>query len=83
MKMEPIINELNNLIDHLMVNLEKIIELAFMTHIIELDAYELYPRVEKVFKDFINEMLGFHIILMIGVHYYSKVYLYGYVNDYI
>ena len=51
-------------------------------YIVNLDAYELHLRHEKVFNDIIC-MLGFHIIHMIGVHYNSKVYFYTYVNDYI
>ena len=44
-----------NLTDHLMVDLETIITLDTMTYIVELDAYELHPRDEKVFNDFANE----------------------------
>ena len=38
-----------------MVDWETIIALAFMTYIVDLDAYELPPVDEKVFNDFINE----------------------------
>ena len=38
-----------------MLDLETIIALAFMTYNVDLDAYELYPRNEKVFNDFVNE----------------------------
>ena len=44
----------DNLTYRLMVYLRKIIALAFMTYIIGIDAYELHPMDEKVFKDFIN-----------------------------
>ena len=44
-----------NLTDHLMIDLETIIALAFMTYIIDLNTYELHPGDEKVFKRFINE----------------------------
>ena len=64
-----------DLTNHLMIDLETI-------YIVNLDAYELHLRHEKVFNDIIC-MLGFHIIHMIGVHYNSKVYFYTYVNDYI
>ena len=35
--------------------LKTIIAFAYMTYIIDLDAYELHLRNEKVFNDFINE----------------------------
>ena len=38
-----------------MVDLETIIAIAYMTYISYLDAYELHPRDEKVFKHFIDE----------------------------
>jgi hypothetical protein len=41
--------------DPLMIDLELIIALAFMTYIINLDAYELHPRDERVFNKVINE----------------------------
>ena len=40
MKKEPTINELYDLTDHLMVDLEIIILLSFMTYMVDLDAYE-------------------------------------------
>jgi hypothetical protein len=42
-------------ISHLMVDLEIIIALASVPCIADLDAYELHPRDEKVFNNFINE----------------------------
>ena len=45
----------NNFTGHLMIDLETIIALAIMTYIIDLDAYKLHPRDEKVFNDFINK----------------------------
>ena len=39
---------------HLMVYLETIIAIAFMTYIVDLFAYELHTGDEKVFNDFIN-----------------------------
>ena len=49
-----------NLTDHLMIDLEKIITLAFMTYIVDLDAYELHPGDEKGLPTtFINECQGF------------------------
>ena len=38
-----------------MVDFETIIARASMTYIVDLDAYELHPRDEKVFNDLINE----------------------------
>ena len=40
---------------HLIVDLETIIALAFMTYIVVLDACELHPRDEKTFNIFIKE----------------------------
>ena len=40
---------------HLMVSLETIIALAFMTNIADMDAYELHPGDEKIFNNFNNE----------------------------
>ena len=45
-----------NLTDHLMVDLDTIIAIAFMKYnVLDLDAYELHPGNEKVFNDFIND----------------------------
>ena len=44
-----------DLMDYLMVDLLTIISLASMTYIVDLDAYELHPRNEIVFNNFINE----------------------------
>ena len=44
-----------NFTDHLKANLETIFAIAFMTYIIDLDAYELHPKDEQVFNNFINE----------------------------
>ena len=41
--------------DYLMIYLETIIALAFMTYIVDLDACELHPWDGKVFNNFINE----------------------------
>ena len=38
-----------------MVDLQTIIALAFMTYIIDLDAYELHMRDENIFNNFIIE----------------------------
>ena len=70
-----------DLTDHLLVNLETIITLASMGYVV--DAYELLLRVEQDSSDFINEMLGFSIIHMIGVHYHSNLYMCTYITDYI
>ena len=43
-----------DLIDPLVIDLETIIALAFMTYIINLDAYELHPRDEI----FLNKVLN-------------------------
>jgi len=40
-----------DLINNLMVDLETIITLAFMTYILDLDAYEFHPRDEKIFNN--------------------------------
>jgi hypothetical protein len=42
-----------DLMDHLMVGPKRIIALAFMTYIVNLDAYELHVGNENVFNDFI------------------------------
>ena len=47
-----------DLTDHLMVDLEIIIALASMTYFVDLDVYELHPRDEKIFNDFIKERWG-------------------------
>ena len=52
-----------DLTDHLMLHLETILTLAFMTRIVDLDAYELHPRDEKIFNDFIHECYGFTLSL--------------------
>ena len=44
-----------NLTSHLMLDLETIIALASMTYIIDLDGYELHPRDENFFDNYINE----------------------------
>ena len=41
-------------IDHLMKDLKTIFALASMTYIVDLDAYELHPRDEKVSNNFID-----------------------------
>ena len=52
-----------------------------MTYILDLDAYELHLRDEK--PSMISWwMLRFCILQMIKVDWYSKVYLYTYVNYY-
>jgi hypothetical protein len=40
---------------HLMVYVETIIALTSMTYIVDLNAYELHPRDEKVFSNFIHQ----------------------------
>jgi hypothetical protein len=42
---------------------KKIIALASMTYIIDLNAYELHPGDEKVLDDFINECYGFTLYI--------------------
>ena len=49
--------------NHLMVDLETIMALAFMTRIVDLDAYELHPRDEKTFNNFINERQCFTLYI--------------------
>ena len=44
-----------DLIDHLMVELEKIIALAIITNIGESNVYELHKGDENVFNDFADE----------------------------
>lgn len=41
--------------DYLMVYLEKIFALAFMTYFLDLDACELHPGDGKIFKICMNE----------------------------
>ena len=48
-------NQTDDLMGHLMVGLEKIIALASMRYIVDLDVYGLHPRDEKAFNDFLNE----------------------------
>ena len=43
------------LTNQLMIDLKTIIELAFMTYVVDLDAYELHLGDEKLFDDFFNE----------------------------
>ena len=54
-----------------------------MTYIVVLNAYELHLGDEKTFNDFMKKLPGFYIIHMIGIHYFSILYLYTYVDDYI
>ena len=54
-KKGPTTSGLNDLTDHLMVELEIIIALASMTCIVDLDAYGLHQGDEQVFNNFINE----------------------------
>ena len=44
-----------NLTNHLMVYLERVIALASMTYVVDLDACELHRGDKNVFNDFINE----------------------------
>ena len=44
-----------DLTNHLIIDLETIIALAFMTYIIDIDGYELIPGDEKVFNKNIDE----------------------------
>ena len=44
-----------NLTNRLMVDLQTIIAITFMTYIVDLDAYECHVGDEKVFNKFINE----------------------------
>ena len=44
-----------DLTNPLMVDLDTIIALAFMTYIVDLNAYELHPRDEKDFNEFFNK----------------------------
>jgi hypothetical protein len=46
--------------DHLMVDLETIIALAFMTYIANLDAYECHPGDKNFLNDFIDECWVLH-----------------------
>ena len=46
-----------------MVDLETIIALASMTYIAYLDAYELHPRDDKIFNNFINGCQGFALYI--------------------
>ena len=48
--------------DYLMIDLETIIALASMTHMVDLDAYKLHPGDEKV-NNFINECIGFTLYI--------------------
>jgi hypothetical protein len=51
----------SNLTYHLMVELETINALVFMTSILDLDAYELFLGDEKVFKNFVmNARVLYH-----------------------
>ena len=54
-KKEPTTSGLMILLIILMIDLETIISLAFVTYIITFHAYELHARNEKVFTNFIVE----------------------------
>ena len=41
--------------NHLMVKIETIIALVFMTYIANLDAYEIHPNVEQLLNNYIDE----------------------------
>ena len=71
-----------DLTNFLIINLETITTLASMTYIVHFDAYELHLGDEKPSTALLMNARVF-IILMIGVHYYSKTYLYTFVNDHI
>ena len=44
-----------NLVDPLMIDIETIFTLVFLTYNIDLDAYELHLGVEKIFNNFIDD----------------------------
>ena len=52
-----------DLMDYLMANSETIITLAFMTYIVDLDAYEFHPEDEKYFNNFFYECQGFTLYI--------------------
>ena len=56
--------------------LRKSIALAFMTYIIDLNAYELHLGDEKVFNNFINICLGFTIIYHRGSLLLKNIFVY-------
>ena len=81
-KKEPTISELTILQIHLMIHLETKTPIASKTSIVDLDAYELHLVLWWNLQRLYWWMLGIHIMHLIRVHYYSKVYLSTYVNDY-
>jgi hypothetical protein len=71
-----------DLTGHVMVYLETIIALAFMTYIVDLFAYELHPGDEKVFNDFINARVlhytydrGSLLFKIIFLYLFKRLYL--------
>ena len=71
-----------DLVGHSMIDLEIIIVLAFMACIVDVDVYELHTSDESL-QQLYQRMPWFYILLMIGVQYHPKVYMYTYVNEYI
>ena len=49
-----------------------------MTYIVDLDAFELQPKDDKVFNNFIDDARVLDTQL-IEIHCYSKVYIYIYI----
>ena len=62
-----------DLTNHLMIDLKTIIAIASMPYIIDFDSYELQPGDEKLSTTLIKSMLGFYVIHMMRVHYYTKI----------
>ena len=53
-----------------------------MTYVVDFDAYELHPKKMKKTSTTLI-MLELYITHILGVHYYPKVDLYTFVNDFI
>ena len=71
------------LTDHLMVDLETIIALATIDIYWWIKCLRVTSGRWKSFQQLRWWKLGYFVIHIIGVDYFSKVYLYTYVNDYI
>jgi hypothetical protein len=62
--------------DHLMVDLETIIALAFMTYIANLDAYECHPGDKNFLNDFIDECWVLHYTYDTGGLLFKSIFAY-------
>ena len=59
-----------------MIDLERIITVACLTYIVDLDAYELHPADEKIFNDFSNNARVLHCTCDRGSLLFKSVFVY-------